>query len=60
MKAIIEYLKCDRGGFAVEDVLLTALVGGMIYAVLTSDMIKDADEDLWKGLFNSAGSKASF
>ena len=61
MKTVIfEYLRCDRGGFAIEDILLTALVGGIIYAAITSDMVKDADEDLWSGLFDSARSKASF
>ena len=47
MKSLIHYWQCNRGSFAVENIILTTAIGGLVVGILSSDLIKDAELSMW-------------
>ena len=60
MKSLIHYWQCNRGSFAVENIILTTAIGGLVVGILSSDLIKDAELSMWENLFARASEKSTF
>lgn len=58
MKNLVQYWQCDRGGLAVENIILTTAIGGLIVGILSSDLIKEAELSMWENLFERASEKS--
>ena len=59
MSKFLSYLRNDKGG-AVEYVLVTAGIGGIIYAAATSTTVKNSVNNMFSAVFANAASKSTF
>ena len=59
MSQFLSYLRNDKGG-AVEYVLVTAAVGGVIFTAASSDTVKTAVNAMFSGVFTAASKKGTF
>lgn len=60
MKNLVQYWRCDRGSVAVENIILTTAIGGLVVGILSSDLIKEAELSMWENLFERASEKSKF
>lgn len=60
MKNLVQYWQCDRGSVAVENIILTTAIGGLVVGILSSDLIKEAELSIWENLFDRASEKSKF